>query len=771
MTELHIVGQPLPRPDALDKAMGRTKYVNDLVLPRMAFAGIYYSPYAHAKILGLDTKKALSVSGVITILTAQDIPGKNFIPLIKDDWIFLARDKVVYAGEPLAVIVAENTDAVYRARDLFEASYEELPPVLDPEESLKPGAPQINPLGNLLSHHKIRSGDVEKGFAEADVIVEGVYETGYQEHAYLETQGFLAEPCGDEGIRILGSMQCPFYVQNAVSSILGIPQNKVQVIQSPTGGGFGGKEDFPSLLGGLAALAAYKTCRPVKLVLDRRDDIIMSSKRHPSRSYYRTGAKKDGSLTACEIRVYLDPGAYATLTPSVLWRCTVHSYGPYRFPHLKVDAYAGATNKAPCGAFRGFGTPQIIFAMERQMDKLASALGMDPFALREKNCWKTGDTTGTGQVLPWSVGLAETIARAQEMSGWREKQPQYPLTVGTKKTGIGCSTFLYGVGLGAAGRKIDKAEAYVQVKPDGSVFFAVGTTDMGQGMQTVLTQIVAEGLGGIPAIKVQMLPVDTTRVEDSGPTVASRATFISGNALLDACAKIVSKMKNAASDLLGCPPSSLSLEKGIFFNNQKKINNNHSPRKAEDDKILSISFEKLAQECFQRHLSLCEHGFFDSPDTSWDPDTGQGKAYVTYSYATQIAEVEVDMETCEMTVKHIWAAHDVGKAINPQQTAAQIEGGVIQGLGYALMEALVVDSRGRIQNPSFATYIIPTSRDIPLIDTAIIESPYPEGPYGAKGFGETPLMGMAGCIANAVAQATGHDITRIPILPESLMES
>ena len=292
MNELQIVGQSLPRPDALDKAMGRTRYVDDLVLPGMLHAGIYYSPHAHAKITWLDNKKALSVPGVVSILTARDIPGKNFIPLIKDDWIFLAQEKVVYAGEPVCLIVAENRDAVFRARDLIDAAYEELPAVLDPEESLKPGAPQINPLGNLLSHHKIRSGDIDKGFAEADVIVEGVYETGYQEHAYLETQGFLAEPCEEGGIRLFGSLQCPFYVQNAVSSILGIPQNKVQVIQSPTGGAFGGKEDFPSLFGGLAALAAYKTGRPVKLVLDRRDDIILTSKRHPSKSYYRTAPKR-----------------------------------------------------------------------------------------------------------------------------------------------------------------------------------------------------------------------------------------------------------------------------------------------------------------------------------------------------------------------------------------------------------------------------------------------------------------------------------------------
>ena len=436
-------------------------------------------------------------------------------------------------------------------------------------------------------------------------------------------------------------------------------------------------------------------------------------------------------LTACEISFYLDPGAYATLTPSVLWRSAVHCYGPYRIPNLKVDAYAGATNKVPCGAFRGFGSPQVIFAMERQMDKIADALGMDPLELRIKNCLLTGDATGTGQILPFSVGLSETIAKAQDMSVWKEKWSHYPLVNGTKRTGIGCSTFLYGVGLGAAGRRIDKAEAYVQVKPDGSVLFAVGTTDMGQGMQTVLSQIVAEGLGGIPLTRVQMLPVDTTRVEDSGPTVASRATFISGNALLDACSKIVHKMKNVASD---------------------------------------IPFEKLVEECFQRHVSLSEHGFFDSPPSSWDSETGQGKAYVTYSYATQIAEVEVDMETGEACVKHIWAAHDVGKAINPQQSSAQIEGGVIQGMGYALMEALVVDSRGRIQNPSFATYIIPTTRDIPEIETAIIESPYPEGPYGAKGFGETPLMGMAACIANAISNATGLDIACIPLSPESLIQ-
>jgi len=756
MEELQIVGQPLPRPDASDKALGKTLYVDDISLPSMLYAAIYYSPLPHALIKSISTSKASSLTGVFAILTAADIQGKNFIPLIKHDWSFLAEKMVIYPGEPVAVIVAETKDILEAARNAILVEYEELSPVFDPEESLQPDAPQINPEGNLIAHHKIRSGNPEAGFKASDVIVEGVYETGYQEHAYLEPQGMLAVPGPQGTMEVWGSMQCPFYVLNAVCSILGLPNNKVRILQTPTGGAFGGKEDVPSPIAGLAALAAWKTKRPVKLILDRHDDIILSSKRHPSRCYYRTGAKKDGTLTACEIKIYLDAGAYATLTPAVLWRCAVHSYGPYRIPNVKVDAFAGATNKVPCGAFRGFGTPKVVFAMERQMDKIAGILGIDPIELRMKNALRTGDRTSTGQSLPWSVGITETLEKAKATSHWNEKRKNYPLIIGAKRRGIGCSALIYGVGLGAAGKAMDVAGAYVQVKPDGSVLFAVGTTDMGQGMQTVLTQITAEGLGGISPEHVRMLPVDTMQVGDSGPTVASRATYVSGNALLNACKKIINDLKSVAATMLKCEPENISITGGHFSSDSTS-------------EKMYLTFEDVAAACAAQHISLTQHGYFVSPPTSWDPETGQGKAYVTYSYATQIAEVEVDMETGEVNVLDMWAVHDVGKAINPQAAYGQIEGGLIQGMGYALSEFITMDGKGRIQNPSFSTYIIPTSKDTPHLHAELVESPYPEGPFGAKGFGETPLMGAAACIANAVANATGVDITQLPILPERLL--
>lgn len=756
MDELCVVGKSIPRPDAWDKVMGKTRYVDDITLPGMAYAAIYYSSLPHAEIKELNIAKALRVPGVLAILRASDIPGKNFIPMIKEDWTFFAKEKVVYPGEPIALIVAESKDAIMDAWEKISVVYEELPAIFDPEESLKPGAPQINPIGNLLSLHKIRTGDLELGFMESDVIIEGVYETDYQEHAYLETQGALAVPGAEGGMTIYGSMQCPFYVLKGVCMILGLPQHKVRIVQTPTGGAFGGKEDMPSLFAGLAALAAWSIKRPVKLTLDRRADIIMTSKRHPSRSYYRLGAKKDGTLMACEARVYLDPGAYATLTPSVLWRCCIHSCGPYRIPHVKVDAYAGATNKVPCGAYRGFGSPQVIFAMERQMDKLAREIAMDPLKLRAMNALRQGDSTVTGQTLPWSVGLEECIQKAAEASRWEEKRSRYPAEDGYKRRGIGCSFLHYGVGLGAAGSRIDVAEAYVQIKPDGGAVFAVGTTDMGQGMQGVLTQIVAEGLGGIAPQQIQMLPVDTMQVGDSGPTVASRATYTSGNAILDACEKIMDEMKKGAALLLKCEPSQVRAGGGKFFQ--------------ESAPEIFYTFAQVAAECSARHFGLTHTGYFKSPDTSWDSETGQGKAYVAYSFGVQIAEAEVDMQTGEARVLDIWAAHDLGKVVNPKMAQGQIEGGVVQGVGYSLMEFIALDGKGRIQNPSFSNYIIPTSLDAPLVHSEIVESVYPEGPFGVKGFGETPLMGVAACVANAVSDAIGRDVDKIPMLPERLLE-
>lgn len=753
MRKLDIVGHSIERPDARSKVTGKASFCDDLpILPGTLYAGIIMSPLPAGKIKRIQFEDALKVEGVVDIIFARHIPGKNSVPLIFDDWIVLADEEVRYAGEPIGVVVAENPYALDIALSKVKVEIEPLPPLLSPLEAMKPDARKINPRGNIFNHHKIRRGDVDSGFAEAEVIVEGEYQTGYQEHAYLEPHSFIANPTPDNGLVVWGSMQCPFYVQSAVATVLGIPLNKVEIIQTTTGGGFGGKEDVPSRFAAIVALAAWKTGRPVRLTLSREEDIISTSKRHPTISRYRVGARRDGTLVACSAEVIMDAGAYATLSPSVSWRAIVHSCGPYRIPNVRVDVYAVATNKVPTGAFRGFGTPQVIFAMERMMDELAKKLQIDPLELRRRNILRRGDTTVTGQRLPWSVGLGRTLQMCAKKSNWKQRRKETKHSTGTQKRGIGCSTFLYGVGLGAAGRKIDRAEASVQVESDGSVRFSVGTTEMGQGMESVLTQIVAEALGGINPELVSITEVSTSRVQDSGPTVASRATYMSGNALLIACNQILKQMKGVLAKRLNIPISKISVKSGVFKAGSEEVD-----------------FRTLAGECYERHISLSARALYDSPPTTWEVETGQGKAYVVYSYATHIAEVEVDTETGIVRVLRFWAAHDVGKAVNPQMVEGQIEGGVVQGIGYALMESLLTDEQGHIRNPDLDTYIIPTSKDIPEIYPIIIESPYPEGPFGAKGFGETPLMGSGAAIANAVSHAIGHPINKLPILPEDIL--
>ncbi|MCD6385807.1 xanthine dehydrogenase family protein [Candidatus Sumerlaeota bacterium] len=753
MKELDIVGKSIDRPDARAKVSGRALYCDDLPsVSGLLYAGIIKSPVPAGRIKGIHIEDALSVDGVVDIVLAHHIPGKNLVPLIFDDWIVLADKEVRYAGEPIGVVVAEHPRALDIALNKVKVDIEPLPALLSPFDAMKPDARKINPRGNIFNHHKIRRGDVESGFAEADIVVEGEYQTGYQEHAYLEPLSLMAKPTPDQGMQVWGGMQCPFYVQSAVATVLGIALNKVEVIQTTTGGAFGGKEDVPSRFAGIVALAAWRSGRAVRLTFSREEDIVSTSKRHPSFSRYRIGARRDGRLVACTAEVIMDAGAYATLSPSVSWRATVHCCGPYRIPNVRVDVYAVATNKVPAGAFRGFGTPQVIFAMERVMDELANQLKMDPLELRRRNILRRGDTTVTGQRLPWSVGLGRTLQECAKKSNWKKRRKAAEQSTGTKKRGIGCATFLYGVGLGAAGRKIDRAEASVQVEGDGSVRFSVGTTEMGQGMESVLTQIVAEALGGISPGLVTMTEVSTSRVQDSGPTVASRATYMSGNALRIACSQILNRMRAVAGERLHIPASRVVVTGGRFKAGTEEID-----------------FREIACECFERHVPLSARALYDSPPTSWDAETGQGKAYVVYSYATHIAEVEVDTETGIVSVLRFWAAHDVGKAVNPQLVEGQIEGGVVQGIGYALMESLLTANDGHILNPDFETYIIPTSKDIPEIYPIIVESPYPEGPFGAKGFGETPLMGCGAAIANAVSNAIGRPITRLPILPEDIL--
>ncbi|MBN2544009.1 xanthine dehydrogenase family protein [bacterium] len=752
---MRIIGKSVNREDAYEKVTGKAPFTDDLSFAGMLYAKVKRSSFPHAKLLRVDTSKAKALTGVHDIATSNEIPGKNLVHVVIDDQPLLADGLVKYIGEPIAVVAAETPEIAEEACELIDVEYDELPAILDPLKSRGEDSVKIYGEDNIFAHHKIRKGDIEQGFEQADIILENTYRTPYQEHAYLETQGMVAVPRFGGAIDIHGSMQCPFYVQQTVSDILGLSLNKVRVIQMRTGGAFGGKEDVPSLVGGQAALSAYRTQRPVKLIYTREEDIISMSKRHPGWIRYKTGMTREGELTAVEIEFIFDSGAYSTLSSIVLWRGIVHSVGPYNVPNVKVDAYAVATNKVPCGAFRGFGSPQVIFAGETQMNELADKLGMDPVDLRRKNILRVGDRTATGQLLDHSVGIGKTLEAACGKADWMRKKEEYSKDTGETRRGIGLSTIFYGVGLGAGGKHLAKTGAYVQVLKDCTVQFAVGTTEMGQGMRTVLTQIVAEQLG-VSYRQVFMMETDTSRVPDSGPTVASRATVMSGNALIEACKPIKQTMLKTAAKLLNSRPEYLEFSgEEIMLQKEPKA---------------KVAVTQVIEECHNNNENMASEGWFVAPTTSWNAELGQGKAYFAYSWATNVAEVEVDTKTYEVKVLSITAAHDMGKAINPTQVEGQIEGGSLQGMGYGLMEEVLTEN-GRIINPNFSTYIIPTALDTPEVVPLIVEEPFEDGPYGAKGFGEQPLMGIAPAVTAAISDAIGVKLHELPATPERIMDA
>jgi CO/xanthine dehydrogenase Mo-binding subunit len=747
-TSFDIVGHSPARPDAADKACGRERYVGDMSLPRMLHAAVVRSTRAHARVLALDVTAARALPGVAAVLTARDIPGRNVIPIVFDDQPCLADGLVRYVGEALALVAAATPAQARAAAAAVAVQYEELPALFDPDAARRPGAPRIYKENNIFKELHILRGDPAGAWAQCAAVVDHIYRTPPQEHAYLETQGMLAVPQPGGVMQVYGSMQCPFYVREGVAAVLGSALGATQVTQTSTGGAFGGKEDVPSLPAAHAALLAWRTRRPVRLVYERDEDIACTSKRHAAVIRSKYGADRDGRLRAVEIEYLVDGGAYATLSPIVLFRGVVHAAGPYSCPHVRVDGYAVATNHVPAGAFRGFGSPQVLFAAERQMDELARQLKLDPVELRRRNLLRAGDSTITGQTLHASVGATETLDTA--LAFVHEHPVARPAATATHlKYGRGISTIYYGVGLGVGGEYLARTGATVQVNHDGSVVFAVGTTEMGQGMKTVLAQIVAEALG-VPFARVEMLPTDTTRVPDSGPTVASRATTMSGNALLHAAGQLRERMGAVAAELLRRTLPQISLHNGQVF---------------ADGAPTTMSFAQLVHECAVRRVPLSAQGWHHPRQLSYDWQTGQGDAYVVFSFATNIAEVVVDERTGATTVLRVTAAHDVGKAINPAGVEGQIEGGTLQGIGYALTEE-IVQANGVIRNPHFSTYIIPTACDMPEIVPLIVEQPFPDGPFGAKGFGEQPLMGVAPAIANAVCSATGVTLNELPLTPE-----
>jgi CO/xanthine dehydrogenase Mo-binding subunit len=571
----------------------------------------------------------------------------------------------------------------------------------------------------------------------AAAVVEGTYETGYQEHAYLETQGMIAVPDGLGAIAIYGSMQCPFYVQTAVAKVLGLPLAKVRVVATATGGAFGGKEDVPSLLGSLAALLSSATRRPVKLVLDREEDILTTSKRHPSRVVYRTAAGADGTLLAIDVDVVLNAGAYQTLSSAVLWRSLVTAAGPYRVPNVRVIARSVATNTVPNGAFRGFGSPQVIFPHESQMDLLAERLGIDRVEIRRRNVLRPGDRTSTDHLVRDSVGVAETLDRAAELADWSaslKRVEAYNRASHETKRGVGVACVLYGVGLGGKAPFLDKAGATIKLEPDGSIAVAIGTVEIGQGLTTAVLQVAAEGLG-VPVERIHVAPVDTSRVPDSGPTVASRGTMMSALAVLDAAGKLRERIERVAKA--------------------------HGIAKRE----IPARLPEIARLFWLENLNPAVEGWASTEPVSWDPATGLGDAYPVYAYATHIAEVEVNVDTGEAHVVDVVAVHDSGRILNRVLASGQVEGGVAQGIGFALMET-IEEKDGRLIVNGLTTYRLPTIRDVPLAAAVdFVEALFPAGPFGMKGIGEVPVMAAHAAVARAVAHATGRHPTRYPLDP------
>ncbi len=715
-----IVGQRLRRRDAADKVKGAALYVADLPYARALVAGVLRSPHPHARLTELDTTPARILPGVRTVLTSRDLPGENLVPLIQADWPILAGEFVRHVGEAVALVAAEDAESCRRALAAIVVEYQPLVATLDPEAALA--------AGEVVAHWKIRRGEASVAFSRRDlVIVEETYRTPWQAHASLEPQAALALPDGAGGVLVYASLESPFTVQRAVASATGLDLNRVRVLQAVTGGGFGGKDESAALPAAQAAVLALATGRPVRLLFSREEEMAATSKRHPARIRVKTGATRDGHLFAAEVDILLDGGAYATVSPAVLLRSAVHACGPYRVPNVRVDARVVRTHKVPGGSFRGLGVPQVAFAVESQLDRLAARLNLDPLDLRRRNALVEGDETITGQRLMSSVGLKDVLNRVAETSDWYQKRKAYASGSGAIRRGIGLAAGYFGIGLGSLGKQSNPAGASIVVSPDGSVTVAVGTSDAGQGTSTALTQIAAESLG-CPVELVRIVESDTSRIPDSGPTAASRATVMSGNAIRDAAEKICSAMEPVVGE------SNLSWRDAVFA-------------------------------CVKNQVGLATQGWAVPPESTFDLATGQGEPFIGYTFSAAIVEVEVDTETGETRVLRVVSGHDAGRIINPATAEGQVEGGALQALGSALLEEHAFRD-GRVQNDQLSTYLIPTALDAPEIRPVFVEHAFPWGPHGAKGLADSPVIAVAPALAAAIAQAAGARLVELPATAE-----
>jgi CO/xanthine dehydrogenase Mo-binding subunit len=745
MTEEHIIGKSVPRKEGRDKVTGAARYIDDITMPGMFYGATVRSQIPRGIIKKISFDPQFDWSEFV-VVTAQDIPGKNCIALIGDDQPCLADGKVNHPEEPILLLAHADPHLLRKAVDGVAIEYEPLPAIFTIEESER-HSQIIWGDDNTIKTFLISKGDVDSVWAKADYIVEGEYTTGAQEQLYIENNGVIAAFDREQGITVWGSLQCPYYVHKALMTLCNLPAEKIRVVQAETGGAFGGKEDYPSIIAGHAALLAMKSGRPVKIIYDRLEDMTATTKRHPSRTRHRTAVSKEGKILGGEIDFTIDGGAYATLSSVVLSRGTIHAGGPYYWPSVRIRGKAVATNAPPHGAFRGFGAPQSLFAMERHMDRIAQLVGLSPVEIRRRNFLKPGQTTTTEQTIREEIDLGKLLDRALELSDYTAKKARFAQenATGPIKKGMGIAAFLHGAGFTGSGERYLASVVAVEGCADGGVRVLVSSTEFGQGTNTVLCQIAAEALG-LPYDDVRIAQPDTNQVPNSGPTVASRTAMVVGSLVRSAALGI--KQTLIANGSLG-----------------------HSYSAQE--------FRTACRVHIAAHGELRSFARYEAPEgVFWDDQKYRGEAYASFAWAIYVAEVAVDLSTYSATVEDFVALQEVGRVLHPVLAKGQIAGGVAQGIGFALYEK-VVWQNGRMQNGQMTNYIMPTSADLPPIRVFFEEMGNVHGAYGAKGIGELPMDGPAPAIVNAIEDALKVAIgdafdTRfasVPLLPEDIFEA
>jgi CO/xanthine dehydrogenase Mo-binding subunit len=742
MPRADAIGRSVLRREGVGKLTGDAVYVDDLPTAGVWFGGTVRSTEPHARIL--DIKRDPSFPwGDVAVVTAADIPGENVVSLIEDDQPALAGATIRHAEEAVALVAGPDRELVERAVRAIVVETEARPAILDIDDALSSEIVLREP-DNVFKRIDIGKGDAAAALQAADIVVEGEYTFGSQEHVYIEPQGMQAE-WTDDGVVIRGSLQCPYYVVKGIARLLQVEPGEVRVVQHATGGGFGGKEEYPSMIAAHAALLARKVGRPVRIVYDRVEDMRATTKRHPGRVRHRTGLTEGGRIVAQDVDIVFDGGAYCTLSPVVLSRGAIHAAGPYDVENVRVLARTVATNLPPFGAFRGFGAPQTVFALEAHLDECASRVGMEPLELRRKNALRKNGVLAVGQNMGDDVSVVEVLDRAVEESRYRERRaefetwnaeaeraaPDAPPTF--RRRGIGLALFHHGAGFTGSGEVVLASEAGLRGNPDGTVTVLSAQTEMGQGTRTILAQTAAEGLGVDPEMVMTEDP-DTAVMPNSGPTVASRTSMVIGGLLIRAGRKLREKVEAAAG-------RALADEAGFR--------------------------EEVAKQAATGTLEV-RVKFEPVPGVEWDDEQYRGDAYATYAWACYVTALEVDTLTGEVEVIDVTAVQEVGRVLNPVLAAGQIEGGVAQGLGWALLEDVVWEG-GRMKNPTMTDYTVPTAMDTPPIRTIFLEHPHARAPHGAKGIGELPMDGPAPAVVNAPRHALGAALTHVPVTPERIL--